>query len=144
MFFMVSIDFLLPFTRPSYLITALWSAVNQSVASVDKVIWAEFVGHLGDSRTDLEEFVPIKGGLIVLERIGEVELEAFEIGRYPVTNQWFARFVDAGGYENKSLWTPKGLLFLKSRQINGPRLVTDQRFNCPIRRWSRYCFLTAC
>ena len=34
----------------------------------------------------------------------EIELPAFLIGRYPVTNKEFGCFVDAGGYDNETYW----------------------------------------
>jgi formylglycine-generating enzyme required for sulfatase activity len=38
----------------------------------------------------------------------EVYLSAFWIDLYPVTNARFARFLEAGGYDNESLWAPEG------------------------------------
>jgi len=37
-----------------------------------------------------------------------VELPVYRIGRYPVTNAEFARFVEAKGYESKDFWTAAG------------------------------------
>ncbi len=34
----------------------------------------------------------------------EVQVEAFEIGRFPVTNQEWIHFMDAGGYEDERWW----------------------------------------
>jgi len=38
----------------------------------------------------------------------EVTLEAYAIGRYPVTHAEFARFVEDGGYRNPDYWTEAG------------------------------------
>src|SRR5437660_7392254 len=38
----------------------------------------------------------------------EVYLSAFWIDVYPVTNQRFARFLAAGGYEEAAWWHPEG------------------------------------
>ncbi len=37
-----------------------------------------------------------------------VDLPAFEIGRVPVTNAEYQRFVDAGGYEQQQVWSAAG------------------------------------
>ncbi len=53
---------------------------------------------------DLQTFAAIEGGEYDLEELGTHTIEHFEIGRYPVTNTWFAGFKDAGGYETESLY----------------------------------------
>lgn len=42
----------------------------------------------------------------------QVEVSAFELAIYPVTNAEFACFINAGGYEDESLWTPGGQAWL--------------------------------
>lgn len=37
-----------------------------------------------------------------------VNLEAYSISKYPITNAQFAKFIEAGGYKNKNWWTEKG------------------------------------
>jgi len=37
-----------------------------------------------------------------------VELPAFRIGRFPVTNAEWQRFIDAGGYSTPQWWSPRG------------------------------------
>jgi iron(II)-dependent oxidoreductase len=37
-----------------------------------------------------------------------VELHTFAIDRYPVTNQRYQRFIEAGGYDNRELWSDSG------------------------------------
>jgi formylglycine-generating enzyme required for sulfatase activity len=34
-----------------------------------------------------------------------VEVDGFSISKYPVTNEQYARFVEAGGYEERRYWT---------------------------------------
>ena len=54
------------------------------------------------------EFVPEGAGEVVmpgLEDLGGETVPAFFVDRHPVTNRRFKEFVDAGGYENESLWT---------------------------------------
>ncbi|MCR4321490.1 MAG: SUMF1/EgtB/PvdO family nonheme iron enzyme [Candidatus Brocadiaceae bacterium] len=43
---------------------------------------------------------------------------SFEIGKYPVTNQWYDEFIRAGGYENKEYWNNKGKKWLEETKIN--------------------------
>jgi formylglycine-generating enzyme required for sulfatase activity len=60
-----------------------------------------------------------------------IPTERYWIGRYPVTNAQFARFIDAGGYKELRWWTTAGWA---ARQRNGwtqPRYWTDRRFNGP-------------
>jgi formylglycine-generating enzyme required for sulfatase activity len=60
-----------------------------------------------------------------------VTLEEYAIGRYPVTNAEFKRFVDDGGYGNPDYWTRAGW---KAREANGwiqPCFWDDERYNDP-------------
>ena len=41
----------------------------------------------------------------------EVAIEAFELGRYPVTNGLYAQFIAAQGYEKPDYWTPDGWIW---------------------------------
>ncbi len=43
----------------------------------------------------------------------EVEVAAFDLARYPVTNAEYGCFMAAGGYEDESLWTEAGRAWLK-------------------------------
>jgi formylglycine-generating enzyme required for sulfatase activity len=58
----------------------------------------------------------------------EVTLQAYRIGKYPVTNAQFARFVAAGGYEQRAYWTDAGWEW-KGKQ-NGPARY-EEKFNVP-------------
>jgi len=44
----------------------------------------------------------------------------FSIDRHNVTNRDFLRFMQAGGYENSSLWTPEGWAWKEKEQISHP------------------------
>lgn len=54
----------------------------------------EILGWLDDPR-DLEEFVPIEGGKYKLKGLGTIDIKAFKIAKYPVTNQWYKQFIEA-------------------------------------------------
>jgi formylglycine-generating enzyme required for sulfatase activity len=61
----------------------------------------------------------------------KVDLPAYAIGRYPVTNAEFIRFVEDGGYVERSYWTEDGW---KQKERNGwtaPRYWKDERCNAP-------------
>lgn len=42
-----------------------------------------------------------------------VPVAAFELARFPVTNAEYACFIEAGGYDDESLWTPAGREWLR-------------------------------
>lgn len=70
---------------------------------------------------DLDDFVPIPGA-------------NFAIGRYPVTNKQYKRFMDAGGYakENeKRWWSEDGRKYKHQYNWTEPRYWDDSRFNRP-------------
>jgi formylglycine-generating enzyme required for sulfatase activity len=53
----------------------------------------------------------------------KVELEAFQIGQFPVTNAEYKLFMDAGGYEDQQWWdTPESLAWLSGEATSeGPK-----------------------
>jgi hypothetical protein len=61
---------------------------------------AETLGQAGDPRLSRENWIRIEGG--------KSGLKSFEIAKYPVTVQEFARFVDAGGYRDEQWWSAGG------------------------------------
>jgi formylglycine-generating enzyme required for sulfatase activity len=77
-----------------------------------------------------------------VEQLRQVELpHAFRIGRYPVTNAEYARFVAAGGYHERRWWSENGWKYIESdglrwfkgqeERITRPRFWDDARFNNP-------------
>ena len=87
----------------------------ENVAFQDRLDAAEALGQAGDPRLDEDNWVTIAAGTFRTgsedkdayddeKPVHEVELDAFRIGRYPVTVQEFARFVDDGGYEESRWW----------------------------------------
>ena len=60
-----------------------------------------------------------------------LHLDAFSIGKYPVTNEEFAEFIAARGYATEKLWTPMGFKWLRSRPQTEPGFWDDPRFNAP-------------
>ena len=61
---------------------------------------AEALGQAGDPRLSRENWIRIEGATS--------GLKSFETGKYPVTVQEYARFMEAGGYRDKQWWKAGG------------------------------------
>jgi formylglycine-generating enzyme required for sulfatase activity len=67
-----------------------------------RVAAAEALGQAGDPRLRAHNWVRIAAGRFVMgegDGAHEVELDAYEIGRYPVTVEEYGRYVEEGGRE---------------------------------------------
>ena len=60
-----------------------------------------------------------------------VRLPDYAIGKYPVTNAEFARFVDEGGYTTRKYWTEAGREAKERAAWSQPRYWRDEQFNDP-------------
>jgi formylglycine-generating enzyme required for sulfatase activity len=58
-----------------------------------------------------------------------VELAAFRIGKYPVTNAEYHDFITAGGYLRQDYWTEMGWRWLQSRPQTAPGFWDDPHLN---------------
>jgi formylglycine-generating enzyme required for sulfatase activity len=70
-----------------------------------RIAAAEALGQAGDPRLRETNWVTIPAGVFVMgegEDAHEVELNAYEIGRYPVTVEEFSRYVEDGGPEPRN------------------------------------------
>ena len=76
---------------------------------------------LGHLPADLDELVTINA----VRTLGS----EFKIGKYPVTNHQYRRFVDAGGYSDEQWWSEEGLRYKERHQWQEPRWWDDARFN---------------
>jgi formylglycine-generating enzyme required for sulfatase activity len=61
----------------------------------------------------------------------EVTLSAYAIGRYPVTNAEFKRFIDDNGYTMQNYWTDAGWKQKESESWTKPRYWDDAQWNDP-------------
>lgn len=61
----------------------------------------------------------------------EVDLPAYAIGRYPVTNAEFARFMEDGGYTTRGYWKDAGWKRKESEGWTKPRYWDDEQWNDP-------------
>ncbi|CAG0940810.1 Hercynine oxygenase [Anaerolineae bacterium] len=61
----------------------------------------------------------------------EVTLSAYAIGRYPVTNSEFKRFIDDNGYTTREYWTDAGWKQKEADSWTKPRYWDDPMWNDP-------------
>jgi formylglycine-generating enzyme required for sulfatase activity len=79
-----------------------------------------------DPRINSED--PLKGMMPIL---GKDNNELFRIGKFPVTNMEFARFMESGGYSNKDLWDESGLKWLRDNKAHFPRYWRNYQLSWP-------------
>ncbi|MBI3537980.1 MAG: formylglycine-generating enzyme family protein [Chloroflexi bacterium] len=60
-----------------------------------------------------------------------LELAAFRIGKFPVTNREYAEFIADNGYARKNFGSAMGARWLESRKIIAPGFWRDPQFNAP-------------
>ena len=120
-----------PATRRMIVDELLSTVGRPDVALRVRIAAGEVLGRLGDPRVG--EMVVIPAGPFIMgegrER-HEVRLPAYQIGKYPVTNVEFARFVEASGYKNASFWTEAGWQEVGQKR-DEPRFWQNPRFNKP-------------
>ncbi len=58
-----------------------------------------------------------------------LELGAFRIGKYPVTNAEYHEFIGAGGYLSREWWTEMGWRWLQSRPQTAPGFWDEPRLS---------------
>lgn len=59
----------------------------------------------------------------------EIYLPAFFIDKFPVTNEQYAQFIDAGGYQDSKYWIDEGWELISSEHIKEPRYWRDPPWN---------------
>ncbi|MCU0481856.1 MAG: SUMF1/EgtB/PvdO family nonheme iron enzyme [Anaerolineae bacterium] len=58
-----------------------------------------------------------------------VDVSAFWMAKYPITNAQFKMFIQNGGYKNDVFWTEQGLKHLNSKEWNYPQLFKYDNWN---------------
>lgn len=58
-------------------------------------------------------------------------VEAFWLGKTPITNAHFRPFVDARGYTQQAFWTKSGWQWRTGKKITQPVYWTDEKWNAP-------------
>ena len=71
----------------------------ESIAFSERLEAAEALGQAGDPRLNEDNWVTVEAG---------EHVDAFQIGRYPVTVQEFRRFTDGDGYREQRWWPAGG------------------------------------
>jgi formylglycine-generating enzyme required for sulfatase activity len=101
-----------------------------ALAPAERAAAGRVLGQLGDPR-DLDEVVFVPGGPFLMgSKEGSegayddeypqhtVEVADFCIGRYPVTNGQYARFVEARGYDERRYWSAAGWAWREGKEPN--------------------------
>jgi formylglycine-generating enzyme required for sulfatase activity/class 3 adenylate cyclase len=109
----------------------LAAITDPEVALRVRIAAGKVLGELGDPR--LGEMMLVPAGNFLMGDGADKHslfLPDFQICRYPLTNIEYQRFIDAGGYRDKSWWTEAGWLEIGQVQ-DKPRFWHDPRFNEP-------------
>lgn len=84
------------------------------------------------------DWIPIPAGQVTLGKgydnkahsVGQTfTVDSFDMAKYPVTNAQFAKFIEAGGYDNDSWWTEAGLAQSKEEKWTEPRYWNNSKWN---------------
>jgi hypothetical protein len=115
-------------------VTDLTTKILQAIMTSDtppkeRADAGELLGWLSDPR-DLEKFVPIESGEYKTS-IGKTKIDKLEICAYPVTTQWFEKFIEDDGYSNDSFWSEEGKRWKKDTDSRHPRYWYERRYKCP-------------
>jgi formylglycine-generating enzyme required for sulfatase activity len=79
--------------------------------------WVEIPGGRGTMATD-------ESGVTL-----SIPTERYWMGKYPVTNAQYAKFIDAGGYKQNRWWTALGWQTCQKEKWTQPRFWTDAKWN---------------
>jgi len=58
-----------------------------------------------------------------------VDLPAYCLGRYPVTNSQYRHFIEGGGYTDPQYWTEHGWVWCQDERIESPEFWDDPQWN---------------
>ncbi|TET33462.1 MAG: hypothetical protein E3J72_16710 [Planctomycetota bacterium] len=78
-------------------------------------------------RSRLETLISIPAGKVKLKK-GVVEVSAFAIGAYEVTNLMYGEFIEAGGYGERKYWSEEGWTWKEENSVTAPRFWKDEQF----------------
>jgi formylglycine-generating enzyme required for sulfatase activity len=115
----------------------LQTIARPEVALRVRIAAGEMLGHLGDPR--LGEMVTIPAGKFVMGGAGlydgkpqhELYLPSYQIGKYPLTNAEYARFIEAGGYQERAWWTETGWQAKERSRWTEPKYWRGGPYNEP-------------
>ena len=95
-------------------------------------VWGRICKQVGEAPEN--ELIDVAGGLVELGKsksnslygwdneygYSREDVESFQASKYLVSNREFLDFIDAGGYQNRSLWTEEGANWLDFSQAQHP------------------------
>jgi len=127
-------------SRDTYQMTIkglLKTIADPAVALRVRIAAGKVLGYLGDPR--IGEMVEIGAGEFFMGDDDDndaspchaLSLPDYQVGKYPVTNSEFSRFISAKGYEQKKYWSAAGWTILKREEWKSPQYWDDDRFKAP-------------
>ncbi len=95
------------------------------------------LGGLGWEPDDLDAWIEIASGPFPFGEAKELREVSYRywIAKYPVTNLQYARFVAAGGYSRRELWSDEGWVWREREDASAPRFWNASEMNsklCPV------------
>jgi formylglycine-generating enzyme required for sulfatase activity len=120
--------------RGAVIDSLLLAIADAEVALRVRIAAGEVLGYLGDPRPG--EMVVVRAGKFIMGEGKEqhkLPLPAYRLGKYPVTNAEYGRFIAAGGYRDRRWWTKAGWAAKEEEGWAEPRWWDDSGFNKPNR-----------
>ncbi len=89
------------------------------------------LGRLGWVPEDLDAFIEIPSGKFLYGDKKEEKVIPYPcwIGKYPVTNLQYRRFVQDGGYERRELWSAEGWKWRQKNDLTAPHHFDHEFYN---------------
>jgi formylglycine-generating enzyme required for sulfatase activity len=127
-------------------IVELLATRDSGVVVADRIVAAEVLAELGDPRlldpatgtsSTGDYWCAVEAGTFWFGDDDEGVLRQmtlpgdFQIGRYPVTNAEYARFIAAGGYHEQRWWTDEGWKYKEQRNRTQPYSFSQKRLSQP-------------
>ncbi len=91
---------------------------------------AEILAWLGEMPKDLFAFIDIPEGRYQLS-VGPFDITGVALSKYPVTNEWFRKFVEAEGYSKLEYWRREGRKWLIYTKALHPHFWHKKEWTCP-------------
>jgi formylglycine-generating enzyme required for sulfatase activity/energy-coupling factor transporter ATP-binding protein EcfA2 len=116
--------------------------IESDVSVEERFEAGEILGSLGDPRIKKDKMIKIEAGKFdrgseskeAYDRekpVRTIYLDEYKIGKYPVSNEEYRKFVDDDGYDNKEFWTEDGWLWKEKEQVIEPLYWHDRQLNGP-------------
>jgi len=115
----------------------LYELIESNASLEERFEAGEIVGTLGDLRIRADNMVLVKAGKFMRSSSEdddekpqrEIYLDKFMIGKYPVTNEEFKKFVDDSGYDREEFWAKEGWQWREENEISEPLYWHDRKWN---------------